>query len=100
MKAGLPVFAASALRQLRRAASRDFCSGVYAVVCSRSDFREALEGFGLAPLLDFFRREELAVLAEESLRSRSGGRGPVRVRPSWGREALLKVMRLPLGLVH
>src|SRR5271156_3104651 len=84
MKAGLPVFAASDFRQARRLASRFFCSGVYAaVVCSRSVLREALEGFAPAELRGFLRADEADVFAEMSLRRRSGGRGPAKLRPSW-----------------
>jgi len=71
-----------------------------AVVWSRSAFRDALEGLGPVGLREFFRDEADVVLADESLMRRSGSRGPVRVRPSWVREAFLKVMRLPSGLVH
>src|SRR5258708_23803274 len=76
-------------------------------VIGREDDR-TVRGFvasagGLVP--DVGVRARLRVAAElveggMSLRSRSGGKGPVRVRPSWVREAFLKVMRVPSGLVH
>src|SRR5580698_3874102 len=101
MKAGLPVFAASDLRQARRLASRDFCSLVYeAVACSRSALRVALDDFGLAVVLVFFRLDDVGVFADVSLMRRSVGSGPLNMRPSWVRAAFLKVMRLPSGLVH
>src|SRR5580693_3549912 len=88
MKAGLPVLAASDFRQARRLASRFFCSGVYeAVVCSRSVLREALEVLAPVELREFFFPDEVGAFAEMSLRSRSGGSGPVKSRPSWVREA-------------
>jgi len=69
------------------------------VVCSRSALRDAFEGLGPAGVRDFFR-DEVDDVAVVSLSRRSGGRGPVRVRPSWVSEAFLKVMRWPSGLVH
>ena len=63
-------------------------------------FQGGFGGFWAGAVAGFFSRRGAVVLAEVSLRRRSGGRGPVRVRPSWVREAFLKVMRLPSGLVH